>query len=83
MADMSRDPNDNRVGHRWIGSFAVVIALTPVLYLISIGPALWLMKHKYLSGPTFGMIYHPLEWLSDDRWRWFTEPLAWYMELWV
>ena len=58
----------------------LVAVTTPVLYVLSIGPAAWLWKHGYL-GEWIGMIYMPLDRLPVPTV--FAELIREYVELWV
>lgn len=61
---------------------ASLVTLPPLLYLLSIGPALLLLNAGYLPGPAVGRFYYPLNWLSE-RSQLFDTTIGWYMELWV
>ena len=66
------------------GGFAVVLVVlmfaAPVLYVLSVGPAIRL--HRTCGQPTreaIETIYRPVEWLLSTP---LEEPLQWYIELW-
>jgi hypothetical protein len=66
------------------GGFAlllfIAIALTPALYILSIGPLTWLVYNAGLPKAVM-MIYFPLGWLcewSDG----FADFLFWYVKMW-
>jgi hypothetical protein len=46
---------------RWPGIAALFVAC----YVLSIGPAVWLMRAGILSLDWFGVIYGPVLWLCD------------------
>ncbi len=60
----------------------VIVALIalPVIYVLSIGPSLVLVRHDLITKEAFRWFYSPLDWLG-----WF-EPfrrfIAWYLRLW-
>jgi hypothetical protein len=63
----------------WI--IAALLATAPILYPLSLGPALWLYNQGYISEATLTVAYYPLLLLADSF------PIAhdlfeWYVELW-
>ena len=54
--------------------------LTPVAYLLSIGPYYWLVSNEYLPGGS-DIVYEPLDWLSDAS-PIFRRLLRWYLSFW-
>ena len=54
-----------------------LLPLLPVLYVLSGGPAVWLLYHGYLSEESIAFIYGPLNWAGTH-----CEPLellvSWY-----
>jgi len=56
-----------------------LLVLLPVLYVLSVGPAVWLSSHDYVST---GPLYYPLGWVSE-RCGPFRDALTWYMSLFV
>jgi hypothetical protein len=61
----------------WVG-WLVWAILTPVLYVLSIGPAGWLLHNDYLPGWMF-QIYDPLDYLPAV----ITKPINSYLEWWT
>jgi len=59
----------------------VCVVLLPVFYVLSVGPAAWLVKHKCLPETIVDTIYLPLLWLHEN-----VKParylLEWYVALW-
>ena len=78
---MSRPPSERR--SPWP---AVVLAsallLLPVLYVLSVGPANWLLQHNALDALRDPVVYfyRPLFWLSDASPQ-FQAALRWYIGL--
>ena len=61
-------------------AIAALLLAVPVLYFLSVGPAIWLDYHDYMSrGGTF---YAPLQWVAE-RSEPFNRALHWYMGLFV
>jgi hypothetical protein len=58
-----------------------VMLLLPLLYVLSAGPAEWLLMHGYLSDGVFGWFYFPLSYLSE-RVGPLEAFLDFYLELW-
>lgn len=59
-------------------SWLMWLILVPVLYVLSIGPANWLLHRGYLPGCVF-QIYDPLDYLPDT----ITKPINSYLEWWT
>lgn len=68
------------------GAAPVVVVglfLLPVLYVLSIGPAIWLAEAGYLQGTVIEVlevVYAPLVWLANDTP--LGGPIEWYVDLW-
>jgi hypothetical protein len=60
----------------------VILALLPIVYLLSSGPGVWLIKHGYLSETVFKMIYYPLIFLGN-KFDWIGNSLNWYASFWA
>jgi hypothetical protein len=79
-----KETGEHRKGSHAGVLLAAVLLLSPVLYILSIGPAFWLASHGYLSQHTIETIspfYAPIEWLmkySDTA----SEAIAWYIDFW-
>jgi hypothetical protein len=67
----------------WVIAALVVLAvcLAPVLYLLSIGPAVMLSDRGYLSDRTGEIVYGPVVW-GAERFPWFAAGLEWYVGVW-
>ena len=63
------------------GPIAVGIAILAVLYLLSVGPAVWLATHGYLPSYLVNISYSPLLWLRENL-EWFGEIVGWYLKFW-
>jgi hypothetical protein len=78
---MDVSPEDRRriLSVPWT-AIAFVLVLTPVLYVLSIGPAGWLVDAGHLSRSRFHSLYAPVVWLHDRTL--LEQPLEWYGGLW-
>jgi hypothetical protein len=58
--------NDKRKSKkRGVAILAVVLlVLLPVLYVLSIGPAQWLLMTDRIAGTTYSAVYKPLIWIT-------------------
>lgn len=69
-------------GHTFVIVLAILIALLlPILYCLSIGPAVLLISAGYISEGTAQVFYTPLIWLHEHTS--FAPILEWYVEFWV
>jgi hypothetical protein len=72
--------NDKRPGSSLAGCLAVAALLFPLVYVLLLGPAVWLHDHGYL-GDSLRLVYAPLHYLHEH-----CEParqaLEWYVALW-
>lgn len=62
----------------------IVALLLPVTYVLSIGPAAWLVSHGYVGGRSADALhafYWPLGWLCQ-QWTPAEEALVWYESQW-
>jgi hypothetical protein len=66
---MEEQPGKNAGG----AGLALVVALlfmaVPFLYLISLGPAIWLDSHGFVNPPTHAALewlYSPLAWVAEN-----------------
>jgi hypothetical protein len=51
--------------HRSLGVWLIIAGLlSPVAYVLSMGPTAWLMTRGYISDPTYQAIYTPLRYLG-------------------
>ena len=63
-------------------SIIVVLLMLPVVYVLSTGPAVWLISRGYLDDDAARWFYTPLEWLAERSEMiqgWF----QWYVSLFV
>ena len=61
------------------GAYVAYVLIALVLYVLSIGPAVWLNAKGYLPDE-IGIVYFPLEYLYENTF--LREPIEWYLELW-
>src|SRR5688572_19191268 len=45
---------------RIVATLVAVLLLVPILYVLSVGPALWLADHGYLTEQALVIVYFPL-----------------------
>jgi hypothetical protein len=64
-----------------VAVFVAALVLLPLLYVLSAGPAVWLLAHGFLSDAAFTWFYFPLSYVSD-RWQSLEAFLEFYLELW-
>ena len=62
----------------------LLLVLLPILYVLSIGPAIWLHDHGFMPGPLEDIaeaVYTPLVWAASLSPA-LEAPLDFYIELW-
>jgi hypothetical protein len=59
---------------------AIALALTPVLYTLSVGPAVYVGMRSGASPEPLRVFYAPLIWLAENTL--LGGPLDWYVDLW-
>jgi hypothetical protein len=60
----------------------LVLVALPVLYVLSLGPAIWLGHNRMVNTDILQTIYSPLEWLYNNVEA--TKPLFdWYLSFWL
>ena len=72
-------PNDAAKSRFSWGAAIIVAIVLPVLYVLSIGPAAWLMTNEYIEASTLMDAYYPVgsvAYKSDV----LGETLDWYLE---
>ncbi len=74
------DDQPKRRREIFVGCLATAIFLSPILYVLSTGPAIWLYDHGYIGGEV-GWIYLPLEYLNDHV-PFVKSFLDWYTPFW-
>jgi hypothetical protein len=67
-----------------VGAWVALAIALPVLYVLSIGPAIWLDKYAGMPALMWGLkvIYSPLVWLMDTN-ETMKSAMMWYIELWT
>jgi hypothetical protein len=80
------DPVEGNRKSRLAPALLVMAALSPVFYVLSIGPAVRLTSNvdHALVGTTVELVYVPLQFVYDHYLEdtWFGEKLVWYSRLW-
>jgi hypothetical protein len=72
------EEQNQRSGNMMTG---MVFALLPILYVLSLGPAVWGVEKMGWDPDLWETIYQPLIWLHENTF--LEEPLDWYVELFV
>jgi hypothetical protein len=65
-----------------VAVFVVLLTIAPLLYVLSIGPALLLLKERVISERTWQRIYVPVVWPACQT-KVTREALFAYMKLWM
>jgi hypothetical protein len=77
---MSDDDRERRKRGPFVGCLATALLAALPIYVLSIGPFVWLVDRGYMPGE-FGVIYAPLGLLANNY-----EPagsfLRWYVPMW-
>ncbi len=73
--------DQHKPGRSLVGCVIFLIIALPVLYLLSIGPILWLFIHMTWSMDTYYAICFPLVWLHENSF--LKEPIEWYFSSYV
>ena len=73
---------DERRKHGWPFWFAVAMIALPLLYVLSIGPAVRAVNRGILREETLGTIYSPVIRLADVGPAPLPKVILWYMGLW-
>lgn len=80
---MSNDPAETRPKQSR-GAFVVVLVallvILPVCYVLSIGPAVWLVSINYLDSNLYSLIYGPVLWLCK-QWPALESFTNWWVDL--
>jgi hypothetical protein len=61
---------------------SVVLLLLPMLYVLSIGPAVWLLDRGAISKKLLYTAYAPVDWLVHQN-ETFGDAMEWYCGLWA
>ena len=56
------------------------VALTVSTYVLSLGPAEWLWRHKIVSEKLLRIVYWPARFIDGSP---LAGPVEWYCDLWV
>lgn len=70
-----------RGGARCAIGCGVLLILVPVLYVLSLGPAVWIGDHYELTRDVITAVYYPL-FLLAKRFEPIKQMLDWYVGLW-
>ena len=62
-------------------ALVVLLIATPVIYIISAGPALWLVNHGYLDAMTYLHFYQPPMAYAYHHPK-FNDAMNWYLSWW-
>jgi len=60
----------------------VPLVAVPLVYVLSMGPALMLNNRGVISDETISWTYAPIDWLSD-HFGLFGRLLQWYLSFWI
>jgi hypothetical protein len=80
MSDEPKKRDGKRLG-RWLTLLSVVVAL-PLLYVISIGPAIWFSDRGIIQKSVVASIYAPVYWVYERGPVSIQSGMDWYVELW-
>jgi hypothetical protein len=75
MADMERERRSI-----W-ATVTIAVLLVPILYVLSIGPANWLIIRGVVGSEPLAVVYAPIDWMAN-RSEPFTEAVMWYLDWW-
>ena len=59
-----------------------VVIVLPMIYVLSYGPASWLVQHSYMSIRVFTVAYWPVNWICSHN-EMASAIVEWYELLWV
>jgi hypothetical protein len=66
-----------------IAAAAILLLIgVPLLYLLSTGPAVWLVEHGYIDRNALEHIYAPIGFCMEQS-KWFQAAMAWYLSFFV
>ena len=66
---------------RAITWLTIALVVAPFLYVLSIGPAIWLLDRGLISKRPFETVYFPLARLAD-KYPAFKSTIEWYADFW-
>jgi hypothetical protein len=70
---------------RWAKRTALLLVIVPTLYVLSIGPFVWLATRRYLPDMAVGaagFFYGPVIWIGRDGPAPLKEGIEWYVKPW-
>ncbi len=76
---MDEKPRNSSVA---IVTIAVVVLLLPALYILSTGPAVWMLKNGIITDDQLHTAYAPVAWLAEHV-PLFAQVIEAYARLWV
>ena len=65
MGRMKNERKPSKGGWAIVVAMVVIVGL-PTVYVLSIGPALWLCDHGYVRGRTVDAVYRPI-YIADEE----------------
>jgi hypothetical protein len=80
MRTIEREKGGQRRGDPFTFWLTLLLIMTPMLYVLLSGPAVWLFQHGYLRN-VLPWIYKPMIWLEQSDTS-LGRLLAWYWSLW-
>jgi hypothetical protein len=72
--------DETQVRRRYGLWIALALVLAPVLYMLSAGPAVYLVERTGTGDDAARIVYAPLIWLAENTP--LRGPLVWYIDLW-
>lgn len=58
-----------------------VVLLLPVVYVLSVGPAVWMFEHDLIGEQPGRALYFPIEWAMSQSAA-IDAAILWYLRLW-
>ena len=62
--------------------FAIVLAVLPILYVLSVGPAAWLISEDYISNDSAELFYAPIIAVAESN-SWLQGTFEHYIRLFI
>jgi hypothetical protein len=83
MSDPARKDERTKISCGVVASVAVfILVLLVSVYVLSVGPAVYLIEHGIIDQEPLEFFYLPLIWLAAI-FEPFREAINWYAELWT
>jgi hypothetical protein len=60
----------------------LLFVAAPLLYLLSTGPAVWLVEHGYIDRNALAHIYAPIKYCAMHS-TWFEAAMRWYLSFFM